>query len=125
MRTGIKLMILLLILFQACDLINMEEPLAIDGMWIWNKAEDTDGDDLMKKQEYQSCTFYLDGTYAYYIDSTMVAGEYEVDENNTILRLDHSNIWEILSFSDSSFVLYNLNGTKHKWELKKFANVTR
>lgn len=115
----ISLLALLLFLLHACDILNFEDPLAIDGVWIWTEALDEDGDDLLKDNDYQTCAFFKDGTYEYTIDSTILFGIYEVDEGNTLLRLDHSNVWDIVNFSDSSFVLLNLNGSGHKWELKK------
>jgi hypothetical protein len=125
MRKIIVLLVLFSTFFHGCELLNLNDPLAIDGIWAWTEAIDKDGDDLLKQRNYQSCTFYKGSTYEIFIDSTLVFGNYLMDENNTILRMDHSSVWEVMNFSDSSFIILNLTEDRHKWELKKIGDVTK
>ncbi|MFC2114552.1 hypothetical protein ACFLRI_04315 [Bacteroidota bacterium] len=116
---------LVVLLLDSCEKPIEEDALKVDGRYRWYEAVDTEGRDLLKKQEYQSASFFRDGTYEIMIDSTITFGDYSIEEGNTILRLDRADIWEIIQHNDTIFVIRNVTRNMDKWGLFKESDVMK
>ena len=114
--TLILLLALAGIYFSSCTLEPADQ---VIGTWTWVYAESSSGENLMDTYDYNTATFYSDGTYDFDIGSTSHAGTYLVDNENETITLDGVGAWDIIELNNSSFKMKGQSESWYEWHFER------
>lgn len=98
---------------------TMEPSDQIVGTWTWIYAENSSGDNLMDTYDYNTATFYSDGTYDFDIGSTSHTGVYLVDDTEETITLDGVGVWDILELNNSSLKMKGQSESWYEWHFEQ------
>ena len=113
------LFLVVLLFFARCDLHQPDKVKLLYGEWEWEKARNDKGNDIMEDFNFVKLILKTSDSFEYQIDSTYIRGKFKLDEDNTVIRFNHYEVWEILLLSNEKLWIRNLVPHKDEWELKK------
>lgn len=104
------------IYFSSCTSLPSDQ---IVGTWTWIYAENSSGENLMDTYDYNTATFYSDGTYDFDIGSTSHTGVYLVDDTEETITLDGVAVWDILELNNNSLKMKGQSESWYEWHFEQ------